>query len=365
MKAAVCRAFGAPLEIEELRLDPPEAGEVRVRVAACAICHSDIHFAEGAWGGDLPAVPGHEAAGVVEEVGPGVTRGRPGDRVVVSLLRSCGRCFFCLRGESHLCEAELPIDRGGRLRMPDGALVHQAMRTAAFAEEVVVHESQLAAIPSTLAFDVASLLGCGVLTGLGAVTERAGVEEGASVVVVGTGGVGLSAIQGAVVAGAGEIVAVDVSVAKRDAAVRFGATRAVDPEEGDPGAEIRAVTDGRGADYVLVTVGRTDAIEQGLSWLRRGGTLVVVGMPPAGEKIGVVAVDLAHDDLRILGSKMGSARLADAVPRIVELYEQGRLKLDELISGRYPLERINEAIAEAGGGSALRNVIVFDTVSTA
>ena len=360
MKAAVCRAFGAPLELEELRLDPPEAGEVRVRVAACAICQSDVHFAEGAWGGELPAVAGHEAAGVVEEVGPGVTSIRPGDRVVVSLLRTCGHCFFCARGESHLCEAVLPIDRGGRLRTLDGEPVHQAMRTAAFAEEVVVHESQLAVIPMSLGFDVASLIGCGVLTGLGAVTERAGVTEGASVVVVGTGGVGLSAVQGAVIAGAREIVGVDVSRAKREAAVRFGATHAVDPRAGDPRDEIRALTGGRGADYVLVTVGSTDAIEQGLSWLRRGGTLVVVGMPPAGEKIGVVAVDLAHDDLRLLGSKMGSSRLTEAVPRIVELYEEGRLRLDELVSARYPLDRINEAIAVSGDGSALRNVIVFE-----
>jgi Zn-dependent alcohol dehydrogenase len=362
VKAAVCRVFGAPLEIEELRLDPPEPGEVRVRVAACAICHSDVHFTEGAWGGELPAVAGHEAAGVVEEVGRGVTGVRPGDRVVVSLLRWCGRCFFCARGESHLCETALPIDRDFRLRTPDGKPVHQAMRTAAFAEEVVVHESQLAVIPSSLAFDVASLIGCGVLTGLGAVTERAGVTKGASVVVVGTGGVGLNAVQGAVIAGARHIVGIDVSPGKREAAVRFGATHTVDPAAGDPGGEIRALTGGRGADYVLVTVASTDAIEQSLSWLRRGGTLVVVGMPRAGEKIGVVAVDLAHDDLRIVGSKMGSARLAEAVPRIVDLYEQGRLRLDELVSGRYPLERINEAIAAAGEGSALRNVIVFDPV---
>ena len=365
MKAAVCRAFGAPLELEELRLDPPEAGEVRVRVAACAICQSDVHFADGAWGGDLPAIAGHEAAGLVEEVGPGVTSVRPGDRVVVSLLRSCGHCFFCARGESHLCHTEFALDTSVRLRTPDGEAVHPAMRTGAFAEEIVVDESQLAVIPSSLGFEVASLVGCGVLTGLGAVTERAAVTAGASVVVAGTGGVGCCAVQGAVIAGAGVIVGVDVSPAKRDAAVRFGATHALDPQDADIGKAIRELTDGRGADHVLVTVGRTEVIEQGLGWLRRGGTLVVVGMPPAGEKIGVVAVDLAHDDLRILGSKMGSARLADAVPRIVELYEQGRLKLDELVSGRYPLERINEAIAAARDGSALRNVVVFDSLSSA
>jgi S-(hydroxymethyl)glutathione dehydrogenase / alcohol dehydrogenase len=360
VKAAVCWAFGAPLEIEELQLDSPQRGEVRVRVAACTICRSDIDYAQGAWGGTLPAVYGHEAAGVVSEVGQGVSRVQPGDRVAVSLLRSCGACFFCVRGQSHLCEHEFPADRDGRLRTEAGEPVLQAMHTAAFAEEVVVDESQLAVVPATLGFEAASLLGCGVVTGFGAVTERAAVHEGASVVVIGTGGVGLNAVQGAALSGAGEIVVVDPSPAKREAAVRFGATQAVDPYAGDPAADARAVTGGRGADYVFVTVGRTDAIEQGLACVRRGGTLVVVGMPPAGESFRVVAVDLAHDDVRILGSKMGSARLAEAVPRLVDLYEQGRLQLDELISARYPLERINDAIATAEDPSTLRTVIVFD-----
>ena len=359
MKAAVCRSFGAPLELEELRLGALETGEVRVEVAACAICHSDIHFAEGAWGGSLPAVYGHEAAGVVTEVGPGVSELRAGDRVVVSLLRSCGSCFFCVRGESHLCEGEFPGDVAGRLRTERGEPVLQAMHTGAFAEEVVVDESQLAVVPESVDFDVASLLGCGVVTGVGAVLERAEVTEGSSVVVIGTGGVGLNTVQGAAIAGASEIVAVDPLSAKREAATRFGATHAVDPAAGDPAGEVRAITGGRGADYVFVTVGRADVIEQALGYVRRGGTLVVVGMPASGETFGVVAVDLVHDDVRILGSKMGSARLADAVPRLVELYGDGRLKLDELISGRYPLERINEAIAAAKDGAVLRNVIVF------
>jgi S-(hydroxymethyl)glutathione dehydrogenase/alcohol dehydrogenase len=360
MRAAVCRAFGEPLVVEDLELAPPRAGEARVRVAACAICHSDIAFAEGAWGGELPAVYGHEAAGVVEEVGSGVNRVAPGDRVVVSLLRSCGRCYFCVRGQEHLCEGEFPADREGGLRTRDGEPVLQAMHTASFAEEVVVDQSQLAIVPETLAFDVASLLGCGVVTGVGAVSDRAAVPAGSSVVVVGTGGVGLNSIQGALLAGADPIVAVDVSQAKREAALVFGATHTLDPAAGDPAEAVRELTGGRGADFVLVTVGRASVIENGLQLVRRGGTLVVVGMPPSDESFRVVAVHLAHDDVRILGTKVGSARLDVAVPRFVELYEQGRLKLDELISGRYPLDRINEAIADANAGDALRNVLIFE-----
>jgi Zn-dependent alcohol dehydrogenase len=359
VRAAVCRTFGAPLELEELLLDGPQDGEVRVRVAACAICHSDVSLVGGDWGGDLPAVYGHEAAGVVEATGPGVAGVVVGDRVVVSLLRSCGLCFFCERDEPHLCEHEFPADRRPLLRTPGGETVAHGLHTAAFADEVVVDQSQVAVVPESLSFDVAALLGCGVITGVGAVVDRAGVEEGASVVVVGTGGVGLNSVQAAVLCEADPIVAVDVSAAKREAALRFGATQAIEPVAMHEA--VRALTSGRGADYVFVTVGRADVIEQSLGCVRRGGTLVVVGMPPAGEAFRVEAVDLAHNDVRILGSKMGSAQFATAVPFLVDLYEQGRLELDELVSGRYPLERINEAIADARRGETLRNVLVFDS----
>jgi Zn-dependent alcohol dehydrogenase len=201
-----------------------------------------------------------------------------------------------------------------------------------------------------------------VITGFGAVASTAEVPAGSSVVVIGTGGVGLNSVQAAVIAGAQPIVALDLSPAKLEAAIAFGATHTVDPAECDPLAEVRALTEGRGADYVFVTVGSTSAFEQGLGLLRRGGTLVVVGLPPSDAAFGVVAVDFAYDGKRILGSKMGSARLQTAVPALVELYGQGRLKLDELITGRFPLERINDAIAAVGDGSTLRNVIVFDRV---
>jgi Zn-dependent alcohol dehydrogenase len=360
VRAAVCRAHGSPLQVEDLVLDPPQAGEVRVRVAACAVCHSDIHFAEGAWGGKLPAVYGHEAAGVVAEVGDGVTTVQPGDRVVVSLLRSCGRCTSCARGEPYLCRTKFPIDREGRLHTKDGERVYVAMKTGAFAEEVVVDPTQLAVVPDSMPLDVASLLACGVITGLGAVTNTAAVPVGSSVVVIGTGGVGLNSVQGALIAGARPIVAVDLSPAKLVTAEAFGATHGLDPAACDPVAEVRRLTAGRGADYVFVTVGSTQAIELGLTLLASGGTLVVVGLPASGATFGVVAVDFAGDGQRIIGSNMGSTRLGLAVPMLVDLYQRGRLKLDELITGRYPLGQINEAIAAVGDGSTLRNVIVFE-----
>jgi S-(hydroxymethyl)glutathione dehydrogenase/alcohol dehydrogenase len=361
VKAAVCRSFGVPLAVEDLRIDRPGPGEVLVEIAACAICHSDIAFAQGAWGGELPAVYGHEAAGVVRDAGRDVTAVALGDRVVVSLLRSCGECFFCVRGEWHLCAGAFPGDRGPRLHDVSGEPVVQAMHTGAFAEEVVVHESQVAVLPDSVAFDVAALLGCGVLTGVGAVLDKIGVPPGASVVVVGTGGVGLNVVQGAALASAETIVAIDVSASKRALALSFGATHAVDPSSADSLDAVRALTEGRGADHVFVTVGRGTVIESALGLARRGGTVAVLGMPPSDDRFSVVGVDLVHDDVRLIGGKIGSGspRFADTIPRFVQLYEEGRLKLDELITGRYPLEEINEAIAAAESGDSVRNVIVL------
>ncbi|MDH3674219.1 MAG: Zn-dependent alcohol dehydrogenase [Anaerolineae bacterium] len=359
MKAAVCFEFGQPLVVEEIELDPPRTGEVRVKLAACAICHSDIHYMEGAWGGSLPAVFGHEAAGVVEEVGLHVTGARPGDHVVVSLIRSCGRCYFCVRGNPTLCETKVALDKESRLHTKAGHVLHQGLRTAAFAEYVVVEESQVVRIPAEMPLDRASLLACGVITGFGAVVNTAQISSGSTVVVIGTGGVGLNSIQGAYLSGAQVIIAVDLVNSKLEAAAAFGATHTINPTEADMAEVVRSLTQGRGVDYVFVTVGSGKAIEQGLGLLRPAGTLVIVGMPASGVKIEIEAVDVAGASQRILGSKMGSARLAVDVPILVDLYQQGRLKLDELITARYPLAEINEAIVAVKRGDALRNVIVF------
>ena len=360
MKAAGCTAFGAPLEIQEVALEAPRRGEVRVKLAACAICHSDILYMEGAWGGTLPAVYGHEAAGVVAEVGPGVTGIAAGDHVVVTLIRSCGGCHYCACGEPVLCEGEFDLDRQGRLHGPGGEAVYQGLRTGAFAEEVVVEQSQVVAIPPEVPLDSAALLACGVITGLGAVVNTARVPPGSNVAVLGTGGVGLNAVQGAALSGAKTIVAIDLADDKLDAAKGFGATHGINPKTDDAAAAVRALTEGRGADYAFVTVGAKAAVEQAFGLIRPGGAVVIVGMPADGVTAEFEIVNIADAGQRVIGSKMGSTRLKVDVPKLVALYQQGRLKLDELITGRYPLAQINEAVASAKRGEALRNVIVFD-----
>jgi S-(hydroxymethyl)glutathione dehydrogenase/alcohol dehydrogenase len=359
IRAAVCRTFGAPLRIEEVELADPGPGEVRVKIAACAICHSDIFYLDGAWGGDLPAVYGHEAAGVIESVGPGVTHLKTGDPVVATLIRSCGACPACSEGAPVFCEEVFPLDRRSPLTDPGGALIVHGMRTGAFADHVVVDSSQVAIVPKTMPLDSAALIACGVLTGIGAVINTAAVKPGSSVVVIGCGGVGLNSVQGARIAGAAPIIAVDVADAKLEAARAFGATHAINAKTENVAARVAELTHQRKADYVFVTVGVAGATEQAVSLMKRNGATVLVGMPPSGVTSTIDPGWLAADGQRIIGSKMGSARLPVDVPKIVELYREGRLKLDELITGRYPLERINEAIASSRSGTALRNVIVF------
>jgi len=359
MKAAVCREFGKPLAVEELELGQPGTGEVLVKLAACAVCHSDIHYLDGAWGGATPVVLGHEAAGVVVKTGDQVRTVKPGDSVVVTLIRSCGGCFYCDQADYTNCTGDFALKRRRLLLDRQGERVRQGLNTAAFAEAVVVDQSQLVAIDDAVPPECAALLACGVITGLGAVTNTARVPPGSSVVVIGTGGVGLNSVQGAVLCGANTIIAADLADAKLEAALRFGATHGVHAQKEDLADDVRAHTGGRGADYVFVTVGSTKAVEQGLGLLRRGGTLVIVGMPPSGAFAAFEPVNLADAGQRILGSKMGSTRLRVDVPRLVALYRQGRLKLDELITGRFPLEDINQAIDSARRGEALRNVIVF------
>jgi Zn-dependent alcohol dehydrogenase len=355
-RAAVCHAFSAPLAVEQVTLEPPGPDEVRVRVTACAVCHSDVAYAAGAWGGELPAVFGHEACGIVTEIGPGA-RLTEGDRVVVSLVRSCGACTRCREGAPALCAARFRLDEASPIRLADGRRAAQGMRCGTFADEAVVHASQAVPVPTGVPDTSACLIACAVMTGYGAAVRDAGIGAGASVVVLGAGGVGLNAVQGAAVAGAGEVIAIDVSAAKLATAAALGATQGIDATATDPVAAVTERTGG-GADAVIVTAGSAAAVDQGLACLRRGGTLVVVGMPPSGELARFDPGALAHDGKRIVGSKLGSARPAVDVPRIAELYRDGRLRLDELVTATYPLERINEAVAAMRRGEAIRNVII-------
>jgi S-(hydroxymethyl)glutathione dehydrogenase / alcohol dehydrogenase len=359
MRAAVCNAFGQPLSIEDVEIDSPHAGEVKVRLAATAICHSDLHLIRGEWPGELPIVAGHEAAGVVEAVGENVTAVKVGDRVVVSLLRSCGRCFQCAKRNWHMCEGQFALNTESRLRNQSGKSLMHGIRVGAFAESAIVDQSQVVSIPDSMPFDRAALLGCGVITGVGAVMNTARVSEGDSVVVIGSGGVGLNAIQGAALVGANPIVAVDRVETKLAAARTFGATHTINGAIEDVRKSVKKLTSGRGADFAFVTVGSTAAVTQALSLIRPAGTVVVVGMAEWQATVPLRVADLVWNEQRLIGSRMGTTRLQVDVPRLVDLYLEGRLKLDELITARYPLERINEAIEAMERGEALRNVIVF------
>lgn len=359
MKAAVCREFGKPLVIEEVNLADAGPGEVKVKLAATAICHSDISYADGAWGGDLPAVYGHECAGVVESIGLGVTTVKVGDPVVVTLIRSCGHCHGCVRGMPVTCSTQFPLDAKSPITDKSGKPLVQSMRTGGFAEQVLVHESQCVTIPGNVPMTSASLLACGVITGFGAVTNTARVPAGSHVVVIGTGGVGLNSIQGARVSGARTVIAVDIADNKLEAAKGFGATHGINSSKENVLERVMQLTDSRGADYVFVTVGAKGAFDSSYAMLAKGGSTVLVGMPASGVMSEIDPGTMAAYSQNVLGSKMGSARIQVDIPNLVDLYQQKRVKLDELITKTYPLEEINEAIATVKRGEALRNVIVF------
>ena len=357
IKAAVCHNFGAPLQIETINLREPLTGEVEVTLGAVAVCHSDISFAAGDWGGELPAVYGHEAAGFVSKTGNAVKGFEIGDRVVVTLIKSCGNCNNCLEGNPTICEAN-------NLAMPPilsakNKTIQQVMNCGAFAEKVVVDQSQIVKLNSDLSFAAASLLACGVITGVGAVVNAAKLRPGQDVVVIGAGGVGLNAIQGARIAGARRIVAVDTNKDKLITAKEFGATDGVLATEKSPWRISKSLI-GRGADVVLVTVGNSAVYDVAPRYLGYGGKVVMVGMPKSGDRSTYEPVMMAAVSQGMIGSKMGDVVIKRDIPWIVDLYNQGRIKLDQLISKTWRLEQINEAIADTKLGAAKRNVIVFE-----
>ena len=356
IRAAVCRAFNEPLSIEDLTLRAPGAGEVDVTLEAVAVCHSDVSFAEGGFGGALPAVYGHEAAGRVAAVGEGVSGYAPGDPVLVTLLRSCGTCPSCAASRPVTCEA--PPDLPPLLSDRSGAEIAQGLACGAFAEAVVVDASQIVPLPGDIPMEAACLLACGVLTGVGAVVRTGTLRAGETAVVIGAGGVGLNAIQGARMAGARRIIAVDLIPEKLDAAREFGATDTILATQEKPWNAARAIT-GRGADAVFVSVGAAPAYDTAPRYLAKGGRLVMVGMPHLDAKASYHPMVIAMAAQELRGSMMGDAVLSRDIPWMVDLYAQGRLKLDELISGRWRLDQINEAIADTASGKARRNVILF------
>jgi S-(hydroxymethyl)glutathione dehydrogenase/alcohol dehydrogenase len=361
MKAAVCYEFGKPMVIEDLDIDPPKKGEVKIRLAATAICHSDLSVLKGDFPDTLPSVGGHESAGYVEEVGENVTALKPGDAVVVSLLRSCKQCKYCVIGRPYLCSGKFALDTEKRVHNKRGQAISMGGRVGGFAEYCVVHETQAVPIPSDMPLDRASLLACAVLAGFMGVTNSAQVKAMDSVAIIGCGGVGLNAIQGAAYSGAYPIIAIDVVDSKLEAARVFGATHTINAKQNDIVKTVQELTSGQGTDWVFVTVGSGAAMTQGVQMSSPCGTTVAIGLPPKTETISVSAFDLAIlKERSIKAAFMGSPRSSVDIPRLVTLYKTGRLKLDELISGRYSLDQINRAVEDMEGGKALRNVIIFD-----
>jgi S-(hydroxymethyl)glutathione dehydrogenase/alcohol dehydrogenase len=360
MKAAVCYELNKTLVVEDVELRAPGEGEVKIKLAATAICHSDIHDWKGEMPGGVPFIGGHESAGHVEKVGAGVTSVKVGDPVVVSLLASCGKCYYCITGLPHLCEHRFDSPREPRVRNNKGQPLDLKGNIGGFAEYVVVNESQVVKVPAAMPLDRAALLACGVTTGFGGVVNRAAVRPFQSVVVMGVGGVGINAIQGAAYAGAYPVIAVDVLEPRLKMALDFGATHALNARNEKIAEEIRKLTSGRGADFVFVTVGSIAAIKQGMSFTCPRGTTVMIGLPSFKDQLSFVPLEMIPTEKNLIGGFMGATNLEVDIPHLVTLYQSGRLKLDELVTARFPLERINEAMALTEKGEGLRNVIMFE-----
>ncbi len=359
MKAALCVGFGKPLVIEEIWIDEPRHDEVRIKLEACGICHSDVLYMDGAWGGSLPNLFGHEGAGIVESCGPGVTHVKPGDKVAVSLLRSCGKCFFCERKQWSQCEYHFETDEPRRLQLSNGISVRRGLGTGCFAEYAVVHKSQVVNVPDDMNLISASLLTCGVITGFGSVVNTAAISAGEHIVVIGIGGVGINCIQAARIRSAATITAVDISEDKLQFAKQLGATHLVNPNNQDTRDVVFELTQRRGADAVFIATGHPAAMDGVFRLIRPGGLLVLVGMPANGVNFSFETVEFIDANQSILGSKMGGSDLQVDIAQLIELYQSNSLELDALVSSTYPLDEINTAIEATRKGIGIRNVVVM------
>lgn len=359
MKAAVFRQVGAPMAIEDLTLDGPRDDEVRIQVAGSGLCHSDYHFIVGDMPHPTPVVLGHEASGIISAIGRDVRGLRVGDAVVTCITGFCGHCPQCQTGHSYRCD-EKPMRKvePGEARLRRGnEPVHQFGQLGGFAEEVVVHQNFVTKLPEGMPLDVACLLGCGVLTGVGAVLNAAKVRAGQSVAVIGCGGVGLNVVQGARLAGASKIIAIDLNETKLGMAKAFGASDAVLGGE-DAVGQVLELTNG-GVDYAFEVIGGASTTRQAFMMLRKGGAAVVVGLPKFGADYNFPALQFLRGEVRILSSIVGSAPHQTEIPRYAELYQRKLLKLDELVSQRIPLDAINLGYDALAAGEVARSVIVF------
>lgn len=365
MRAAVFEGPGRPLEIAPVDIRDPGAGEVLVRVAACGVCHSDLSVVDGDFPSPLPVVLGHEAAGVVEAVGPGVGSVAPGDRVVLAPLPACGTCSFCTRNQPTLCarysaslftsllpDGTTPLSR-------DGKPVFRGLGVAAWAERALMPEPGVVRIDDDVPLEVACVIGCAVQTGVGAVFNTARVEPGDTVLVLGAGGIGAAVVQGARIAGAARIIVSDPVPERREAALRFGATHTVDPAAEDPGARAFALTGGLGADVAFEAAGRAALITVALGAVRPGGTVVCVGAPPLAEAIEIpMAVTFTASEKRLVGCRLGSVHPQRDVPRFLALWREGRLDLAGMVTERRSLDEVNGALDRLRRAEGLRTVLL-------
>ena len=361
MKAAVLIEAGKPLQIEQINIANPGPHEVLIRTAACGLCHSDLHFIEGTYPHPLPAIPGHEAAGIVEAVGSEVRTVKVGDAVVTCLSAFCGHCEYCVTGRMSLCLGGETRRRPGeapRLTRPDGSIVNQMLNLSAYAEMMLVHEHACVAIHPDMPLPQASVIGCAVTTGAGTIFNACKVTPGETVAVIGCGGVGLATINAAKIAGAGRIIAADPLPEKRAMALKLGATDVVDALADDAAAQIQELTKG-GVDHAIEAVGRPASGTLAVKSLKRGGTATILGMMPLKHSVGLSAMDLLSGK-KLQGAIMGGNRFPVDIPRLVDFYMRGLLDLDTIISETIPLERINEGFDQMKRGDSARSVIVFD-----
>jgi len=366
-KAAVLRKPKSPLEIEEIELDPPKAGEVLVKVGASGVCHSDLSVIEGRMPAMPPIILGHEAAGVVEEVGEGVTNVKAGDHVIMSFMPSCGSCHYCATARPYLCDAKgaqlvtmgAMWDGTKRFKDKNGKSVNHFLGCSSFAEKTIIMAQSAIKIPKEVPLDRACLVGCAVMTGVGAALNTARVTGGSTVAIIGCGGVGLNAIQGCALAGARQIIGVDIHPDKFQMAKDFGATHVVDASEGDPVKAIKKLTGGRGVDYAFEALGQTKTIMQAYNSVGKGGRAIIIGLTSFQDQLTIPAFSFFQGK-SIEGCVYGSCRPSVDMPNYIEMYQNGRLKLDELVSQTYKLEEINDAFEAMKGGGTARGVIVYN-----
>jgi S-(hydroxymethyl)glutathione dehydrogenase/alcohol dehydrogenase len=360
MRAAVLHEVGKPLSVETVKINKPGPREVLIKTSFAGLCHSDLHFMEGLYPHPLPVILGHESAGVIEQVGSEVTYVKPGDHVITCLSVFCGTCPQCTSGRPVICtntDVKMPPGAAKRLQTAAGSHLNQFTNLSSYAEQMLVHENAVVKISKDFPLDRAALIGCGVITGVGAVFNTAKVRPGETVVVIGAGGIGMAAINGAAIAGAGRVIAVDTNATKLQLATKLGATDIVDPRNGDPVEQVMALVPG-GVDHAIEAVGAKATAEQSFRMLAVGGTATIIGMVPFGTKIELHGWDFLRER-KIQGSSMGSNRFRTDMPRLIDFYLRGKLHLDDWISARIKLDEINKGFADMKAGKTIRSIIDF------